>query len=572
MSTPQNTQISIFRHVRLEASKLALPLDWDPHTDVTLLMGEGLEDYARWILEAGAQRVVLRVPDGAPLPELEGPILLADNDDQLHSALMAYPEPMPRNFMVVTSATWPDAQEYERLMPWLDNLLTAKAIFHNTVDSIGPVLMEQGMRNIPMIAAHPSVASLRGVFQGKPAVIVSPGPSLSKNIHLLKELKGKAVLITGTHSLAAFKSAGVHPDLVLAVDVGNLNTHYDDYDMRGVEALILGNTTQRMHFEQPAQRILTLPANKNSDEWFYRAFDEHVDLHTGGSVACTAMSLAELMGCSPILLVGQDLSFPGDKYYADECVHGSVQVVETATGAYLKADEHLIDGMQENQAGHLCFALEVATLEVPGYHGGMVRTSKSLRGFLWWFENFIKHRSQLGPIWNCTEGGARIEGAEQLELAQALEKLADVETDVPALLNACLADHDVGFRSSALLEHFGEIQDVLKLCCMLAERCRETVPLAAADAWSMKRLEGLEARLTEATASVRCLAVLSQREITATLAEARQAPDLSRSLAASLRLYDIIRRGSEFLLGPLGDGLEELSQMHSLDSRATTCK
>ena len=572
MSASKNTLISIFRHHRLDYSQAALPLDWDPHTDVTLLMGEGLEDYANWILESGAQRVVLRIPDGAPLPEFEGPIIVTGNDDQLHTALMAFPEPMPRNFMVVASDSWPEEEEYEGLVPWLDNLLTAKAIFHNTVDSIGPVLMEQGMRNIPMIAAHPSVASLRGVFKGKPAVIVSPGPSLSKNIQLLKELKGKAVLITGTHSLAAFKSAGVHPDLVLAVDVGNLTTHYEDYDMRGVEALILGNTTRRMHFEQPAKRILTLPANKNSDEWFYKAFDEEVDLHTGGSVACTALSLAELMGCSPILLVGQDLSFPGNKYYADECVHGSVEVVETATGAYLKADEVLIDGMQENEDGNLCFAAEVATVEVPGYHGGMVRTSKSLRGFLWWFENFIKHRSKLGPIWNCTEGGAQIKGAEQLELAQALKALSKIETDVPSILNACLADHDVEFRRVALLDHFHGIRSVLMLCCQLAERCRETVPLAAEDAWSMARLEGLEARLTEATASVRCLAVLSQREITSTLAEARQAPDLARNLAASLRLYDIIQRGSEFLMGPLGAGLQELSEMRAEAAPSTSCK
>ncbi len=420
------------------------------------------------------------------------------------------------------------------------------------------------MRNIPMIAKYPSVASLRGKFQGKPAIIVSPGPSLSKNIALLKEFKDKAVIITGTHSLSAFNAAGIAPDIVMAVDVGNLTTHYENFDITQVEALVLGNTTRREHYQQPAKRILTLPANKNSDEWFYKVFDETVELQTGGSVSCTALSLADHMGCSPVMLVGQDLSFAGDKYYADECVHGEVEVVERDGDFYLKAEKVLIDGMVPNDKGDLCFAANLSGAEVAGYYGGKVRTSKVLRGFLWWFETFIKLQPGLGEVWNCTEGGAHIKGTRQLTLAEALEELKQVETDVPAILDDCLAEHDVARRKNALLDHFRGVESTLKLCIQLAERCREAVPSAAHDRWSLSKLETLESRLTEATEPLRCLAMLSQREIAATLEEARNAPDLARNLTASLRLYDIIQRGSKFLLEPLGAGLRELSELEAL--------
>jgi hypothetical protein len=489
---------------------------------------------------------------------------VVDSESRMRDELMCFPEPMPHNFSLIASQAWPSKQEFDELLGWLENLITAKCVYHNTVEAIGPILMEQGLRNIALIATHPSFASLKGKFKGKPAIIVSPGPSLSQNIQLLKEFKGKGVIITGTHSLSAFKSSGIDPDIVMAVDVGDLSTHYDDYDMTGIEALILGNSTRRHHYAQKAKRILTLPANKNSDEWFYQSVDKSVDVHTGGSVSCTALSLAEIMGCSPILLVGQDLAFKGTKYYADECIHGQVELVETSEGAYLKADEVLIDGMLPNSQGDLIFAEQLQLTEVDGYYGGKVKTSKILRGFLWWFESYIKLRTHLPPVWNCTEGGAHIEGAVHKPLATALEELEHCVTDVPKILTESLASHDVGQRRDALVAQFSQVQSKLLLCSQLAERCQQAVPAAAKDRWSLNKLQTLENLLTEATQSLDCLAWIAQRDIISTLEEARRAPDLARNLSASMRLYDIVQRGSKFLLEPLEAGLQELAELEAV--------
>ena len=50
-------------------------------------------------------------------------------------------------------------------------------------------------RNLPWYIATPSLSRLKDCYKGKPAVIVSAGPSLRKNKHLLPQMVGKAVII-----------------------------------------------------------------------------------------------------------------------------------------------------------------------------------------------------------------------------------------------------------------------------------------------------------------------------------------------------------------------------------------
>jgi hypothetical protein len=81
--------------------------------------------------------------------------------------------------------------------------------------------------NLYNLAAFSQASELHKKFVGCPAIIVAPGPSLQKNISLLKEIKGRALIICILHALAYLQKEDIHPDFVIHVDPADLKTIYD---------------------------------------------------------------------------------------------------------------------------------------------------------------------------------------------------------------------------------------------------------------------------------------------------------------------------------------------------------
>ena len=76
--------------------------------------------------------------------------------------------------------------------------------------------------NLFNITNHTQTSQYHNKFTDKTAIIVCPGPSLSKNVHLLKDVKGKALIMCVLHAYKALKAAGVEPDIVIHTDPFNL--------------------------------------------------------------------------------------------------------------------------------------------------------------------------------------------------------------------------------------------------------------------------------------------------------------------------------------------------------------
>ena len=82
----------------------------------------------------------------------------------------------------------------------LSNVSTALGLGKNFADTF--------MENLPNILRMPGVTALKGIFKGRPAIVVAAGPSLEKNLHLLKEAKSKAVIIAVDAALPTLLPAG----------------------------------------------------------------------------------------------------------------------------------------------------------------------------------------------------------------------------------------------------------------------------------------------------------------------------------------------------------------------------
>ncbi len=289
--------------------------------------------------------------------------------------------------------------------------------------------LKNSLENLTTIRNSAGVSTLDNKFRGVPAIIVSAGPSLDKNVSELHRAKGKAVIIGVGTSLRTLLKENILPDLVIAYDASELNYRH----FRGMEYGMIPLVFEPMVYPQivkdhggtkfvfnTKQTQLNLSLNEISSKG-------HLD--SGGSIATSAFSLALHMGCDPIILIGQDLAYSNDG--------------RTHTGASVYGQ----DKVEVDNPLHF--------FEVPGYFGKPVSTSRSFYTFLKWFENKIEQIEDRHII-NATEGGAMIKGTAQVPLAEAIEKYCQASIDVGEVLTEIAGR----FRPDDVTKLAGQISEV----------------------------------------------------------------------------------------------------------------
>ncbi len=307
--------------------------------------------------------------------------------------------------------------------------------YWRTVDTFAPHFVANAIENLASVAAWPSMARFRDAFRGQPAVIVSAGPSLDKNIDVIRRFQGKALIIAVSHSLLALHRAGIVPDMVVVLESQDVRYHFDGVPLGPIGALVLGASVRPELFALPAERFISFAANPMIDTWVYDGLEERVPLRVGGSVSTVALSIATHFGCDPVIVVGQDLSFSAGRYYAATTCDGDARVAITPEGAGLVVEASEAYKKLEPKGPENIFLREV-----PGYYGGTVPTSMSLLRAWAWFVDEAGRQSGQRTLLNCTEGGAFIEGMEHVPLEQAAERYAREPVQVRATLDRAVRE------------------------------------------------------------------------------------------------------------------------------------
>jgi len=374
---------------------------------------------------SGRARAIAYLPPEADGPPPPPPFRVARSAGDLFLRVLELEGPSPRRVRILsTEDPWADERRRGEAASMVERAVASKELQVRTLAKSAPLWLEQGLANLVAIAERPSVHALAGAFEGLPAVLVSPGPSLTRNVEQLAALRGRALVVTGTHALSVLRRHGVRPDLVVASDAGDLLRHWEGTPPGAVGALALGVSCRPDLFALDTPQQFVFSSNPEVEGWILEALGEPGNLPTGGSVACSAASLALHLGCDPIALVGQDLSFPGGRYYAEGGLDGEAELVRNPDGTFFLRKPPGASGPGDPlPEGALRFTRDQRLFEVPAYGGeGSVLSSEVLRSFLVWFEalaSTLDEGREGARLWNCTEGGARIRGARELPLARA---------------------------------------------------------------------------------------------------------------------------------------------------------
>ncbi len=260
--------------------------------------------------------------------------------------------------------------------------------------------LEQGLTNLSLIARSPEALSLQVHFQGLPAIIVSPGPSLDGNIEHLRRAQGRALLLAPLQTLKRLYREGIRPDFAVVLDAADQTSDPMDF-LGGIDPEylpdLLACKSAHANVLEKFRRVHFFFADSPVDHLLASARSQQSRSVAAGSVSITCMRLALHWGCSPVILVGQDLAFSGEQRYASKS-----DIIPMPTSAVLRT--------------------------LPGYHGGTVSTAPDYFLFHHQFQEIAAESRRARPelvLLNCTEGGASIRGFDQVSLHEALARHVD---------------------------------------------------------------------------------------------------------------------------------------------------
>jgi len=279
--------------------------------------------------------------------------------------------------------------------------------------------------NIPKLLGTTPFMALEGKYRGIPAFIVGAGPSLDKNGPLLREAVEKGIVIAVNTSGRALVRHGVTPQVLACIE---------SIDLSGVLAALpfideviraFSLSGSPAHLSTGKGPLLPIFENLPSFEPLVD-LTGHRGLPVGASVTTAALSLAERLGCTPIVLVGQDLAFSGDQVYASGTSYDGSKVHVAREGGRIQ-HEWSEEVEKLRGARHAPLPKSEPLLETTAWGGqGMVATSAGFSAVRGWLEAAADLMTRGNPdlrFINATEGGARIGNFEERTLSEVLSAL-----------------------------------------------------------------------------------------------------------------------------------------------------
>jgi len=325
--------------------------------------------------------------------------------------------------------------EYQQFLTKLHNQIGSALVDLCTIVTSSQRWQENCLRNLRFLPESAPVSSVFDQFQGRPLIVVSAGPSLSKNIDLLTQAKGKAfILAVGTVN-RLLSARGILPDLVASFDgmKGNFNHHFQGVQSENLCLLYDPAVHHMVVSEHSGPKTLMLINPVNS--WIEKHARKSIgQLRMGPSIANTVFDLACRMGADPIIFVGQDLAF------TDDATHAEGTHVEGLRGfRYTKSDPEEKSSESKRDLRKLVW--------VEGIDGEKVQTDSKMLTYLHWFEERIEELEGTRKVVDATEGGALIKGTLPLTLAEALDGYCqeDISEDINKvmLLLTTKPDYDI---------------------------------------------------------------------------------------------------------------------------------
>lgn len=331
-------------------------------------------------------------------------------------------------------------KQYHKFHVEVQKMINMINAFDYVLERFGRAYFYNTLTNFPYFINSYSIFDLSiHIPEGTTAILVSAGPSLDKNIEYLKNAKGKAFIISVDSALNALLKRDIVPDIFITVDGKKMEAHFKDERTKTIPMVCNLVSNMNVVSSHTGKRFFISDSNRYIDKILAKLGRTLPVVESGGSVANSAYSFLELLGFKTIIMVGQDLAYTDNRTHAVDTIRGSWN----------------LDITREK------------VVELEGYFGEIVKSSNEFVMYLDWFENEILKKPNVTMI-NATEGGAKIHGALQMKLDEAIQTYCKELIDTQKIFDAAnklLSENEI----TEITKDFKSIIDEVKLIQKNAE-------------------------------------------------------------------------------------------------------
>lgn len=296
------------------------------------------------------------------------------------------------------------------------SIVDKKIININTISRFDKLWAYNIASNVAKISTHYGVNKFFYKYKNIPAVIVSAGPSLEKNIRKLKEIKNKALIIAVDTAMKPLFSHNISPHFIITIDPQKKNSKYFRNVNFKESVLIAESSVDKEAIDSFNGAIYFINSIFPLAKYFMEELGDRGDITTGGSVSTAAYDFAIRIGANPIIMIGLDLSFPNYQTH----IKGSYHEENFFTEIY-KLDSYDSRIYKVLIAGNL--------REEKNIYNEKVWTDSRFDMYKNWYEEQCEKNNKI-KFYNATEGGIIINGMENIKLEELTQKFNDIEINI----------------------------------------------------------------------------------------------------------------------------------------------
>lgn len=303
--------------------------------------------------------------------------------------------------------------------------------------------------NLTSIIDASRASNLYRKFKNIPVIICGSGPSIEKQLPLLRKLQNRFLIMASGSSLAPLSINEINPHFSVFIDpTPNLQRHLKNhlafetpslYRNRVFHQTIKNHHGPRIHINGSGRYFIS--------DWFerYMKIEDHEHISEGISVSTFSISIAAALGCSTIILLGMDLAYTNGREYAS--------------------------GIEKNNAS---FSKE-KQIDIIDIFGNLNKTKADWIRESIWISNFSHVHPEISFI-NASEGGIGFEGIENITLKETSKRFSPFQYDLRNRIHTEISQSFFERPSKEnIFQFMREVKKSLLKCLNLCRKMLETL-------------------------------------------------------------------------------------------------
>lgn len=295
-------------------------------------------------------------------------------------------------------------EECQKAFQVFHRIIDNKRADMNTLIGFAQCSLVNEIKSLKWIMDCRTLGGMIGKFPvDMPCIVVAAGPSLEKNVEVLKQAKGRAFILCVDTAIPFLLKHEIIPDMVCTVDASKGTRHFEGSELHNLPIAISTDSNYKvLEYIGEVNPYYMSITNDYYKNLFHEKGVSIGYFDGGGSVATVCFQMCVDIGFRTIIIIGQDLAYTDHKAHAGK--------------GQLKSDD-----------------LIFKVLMVEGYDGNKVMTRGDYKTYIDWYNLRIPELSDRTII-NATEGGAKLNGAIQMTLQEAVDTYCQDTYDIAAIL------------------------------------------------------------------------------------------------------------------------------------------